>query len=341
MDPAQQLRDIAAKLVADNKGILAADESDKTIQRRFETISLESTPENRQAYRQLLFTTAELEKYISGVIMFDETVRQNDSTGTSFVKLLTDKGIIPGIKVDKGIVDLANFPNEKITQGMDELWDRLKEYKDLGLQFTKWRAVFDANEGRPSHICIESNIDLLARFAAMSQSAGLVPIVEPEILMDGTHTLEETKEATKKVLKSLFNALFEYKLIIEGLLLKVNMIVPGSESTKLTTAEIVAATAEVISECVSVAVPGIVFLSGGLSPQDATINLNEVNKLGLKPWKISFSFGRALQEPVLASWQGKQENVGIAQQQLLKRAQLNSLATQGKYSQDMENGQQQ
>ena len=331
------LDETAKQLVTPGKGILAADESFPTIKKRFEAIGLESTEENRKAYRKLLFTTPGIEEYISGVIMFDETIRQGD--GKPFTEILSEKGILPGIKVDMGKVEMANFPGEMVTEGLDGLRKRLKEYVELGAKFTKWRAVIKIGEDIPSLICIHSNAENLARFAALSQEAGLVPIVEPEVLMDGDHDIERCREITASTVQNVFSFLKDHKIDYTGMLLKPNMVLPGKESLKKASLiDIATATLEVFKSTVDARVPGLVFLSGGQSPEEATQNLNEINKIrDNAPWQLSFSFGRALQRPVLEAWKGKEENVGTAQNEFLKRARLNSLAREGKYEPSFEN----
>ncbi len=331
------LETTASALVAPAKGILAADESLGTIEKRFKPLGIESTEETRRKYRELLFTTPDIEKYISGVILFDETIRTNASDGNNFARLLEDRGIIPGIKVDKGAVELANFSKEKITEGLDGLRDRLLEYKSFGAKFTKWRTVIIIGENIPTDTCISSNAELLARYAALAQEADLVPIVEPEVLMDGVHDLETCRKVTYKTLKSVFMKLYEHKVFLGGMLLKPNMIVPGKENGEPLDAKAVAdATIAVFKEVVPSEVPGIVFLSGGLSSKDATQFLNEVNKNDNLPWQLSFSFGRALQEDALKIWEGKDENVKKAQEGFLHRAKMNSLARSGKWMPEIE-----
>jgi len=331
------LNEIAKKLVAPGKGVLAADESFPTIKKRFDSIGVESTEENRKLYRKLLFTTPGIEEYISGVIMFDETIRQSD--GKPFTEILNEKGIIPGIKVDMGKAEMANFPGEMITRGLDDLRQRLKEYVELGAKFTKWRAVIKIGKNMPSLTCIHSNAENLARFAALSQEAGLVSIVEPEVLMDGDHDIERCREITASTIQNVFSFLKDHKVDYTGMLLKPNMILPGKESSKKTSlSEIATSTLEIFKSTTDSRVPGLVFLSGGQSPEEATQNLNEINKIrGDAPWQLSFSFGRALQRSVLEAWKGKDENIGIAQKEFLKRARLNSLAREGKYEPSFEN----
>ena len=333
----QELNSIAKMLVAEGKGILAADESAGTIKKRFDAISVESTPENHRIYRQLLFTTPEIEKYISGVILFDETIRQTMQDKPA-AKLLEERGIIPGIKVDLGTKDMSNFPNEKVTEGLDGLRERLVEYKSLGARFTKWRAVIKISDVIPTDSCIYSNAENLGRFAALSQEAGLVPIVEPEVLMDGEHTIERSAEVVKRTLKEVFISLARHNVLIEGILLKPSWVHPGFDySEKPTDEDIAKYTLKVYKEILPDNLPGVVFLSGGDSPTDSTSHLNALNKLDNVPWQLSFSFGRALQDPVLKTWIGKNENIKNAQEAFLKRARLNSLARGGNYSPEMEN----
>lgn len=333
----QVLEEIAQKLVAPKKGILAADESTGSIKKRFDTIGVESTPETHRIYRQLLFTTPGIEEFISGVIMFDETLRQKTDDDKSFFTLLTEKGIIPGIKVDKGTIDMENFPGEKITEGMDGLRERLTEYKTLGAKFTKWRAVITIGDGLPTDTCIEANAELLARYAALAQESDLVPIVEPEVLMDGMHDFERSEHVTYQVLKVVFNKLSEHGIYFPGMLLKPNWVHPGKESGQtVTDEEIAKATIRVLKETVPADVPGVVFLSGGDAPGESTSHLDVMNEIDTTPWQLSFSFGRALQEPVLKDWQGKSENVKLAQDEFYRRAKLNSLARTGEYRKEME-----
>lgn len=331
------LKNTAKKLVGEGKGILAADESDKTIAKRFATIGVESTPENHRIYRQLLFKTPEIEKFLSGVILFDETIKQKTDEGTLFATYLASRGIIPGIKVDKGTVDLANFPGEKITQGLDGIRERLIEYRKIGAKFTKWRAVITIGEGIPTDTCINSNAELLSLFAAFSQELDLVPIVEPEVLMDGTHSIEKSEEITKKTLRVVFTKLYEYKIYFPGMLLKPNWVHPGKESGVVADdKEVAEATLRVLKDTVPKDVPGVVFLSGGDSPEESTSHLNAMNQIGGVFWELSFSFGRALQEPVLKAWQGRSENIELAQKEFYKRLELNSLARRGEYRKEME-----
>ncbi|MFC1583560.1 class I fructose-bisphosphate aldolase [Candidatus Neomarinimicrobiota bacterium] len=333
-----ELATIAQAMVAEGKGILAADESTGTIAKRFDSINVESTEENRRAYRGLLFTTEDAEKFISGVIMYDETLRQSTKDGTPFPKLLAGKGIVPGIKPDKGAKPMAGFPGEKVTEGLDGLREQLQEYYDLGARFGKWRAVITIGDGIPSKACLKANAHALARYAALCQEIGLVPIVEPEVLMDGGHTLERCEEVTEAALRTLYKALYEQRVVLEGSILKPNMVISGKACPKQARAdEIAAATVRCFKRAVPAAVPGIVFLSGGQSPVEATVNLNAMNAMfDNLPWELSFSYGRALQEPVLKAWQGKEENVPAAKKAHYHRAAMNGAARYGKYSQDME-----
>ena len=334
-----ELRSIAKAMVAPGKGILAADESTSTIKKRFDAIKVESTEENRRAYRELLFTTKGAEKHVSGVILYDETIRQKAADGTPFPKLLTSKGVLPGIKVDTGAKDLPGFPGEKITEGLDGLGERLSEYHGLGARFAKWRAVIDIDtqKGVPTGYCLEANADALARYAALCQAHGIVPIVEPEVLMDGAHTLETCYEVTCRTLQIVFAQLYRARIELEGMILKPNMVIAGKKCAKQATcAEIAAATVRCFRQHVPAAVPGIVFLSGGQSEPEASANLSAMNALGKFPWELSFSYGRALQQSTLEAWRGKQENLAAAQRTYLHRCQLNGAARSGNYKAAME-----
>ena len=333
----QQLNDTAAAIVAEGKGILAADESDGTIKKRFDSIGVESTEENRRAYRDLLFTTEGVEEYIGGVILFDETIRQSAADGTPFPKLLESKGVVPGIKVDKGAKPLALAEGETITEGLDGLRARLEEYRGLGARFTKWRGVISIGKGIPSEYCLWTNAHALARYAALSQEAGLVPIVEPEVLMDGDHSIERSFEVTSRTLHAVFTELRDQRVHPEGMLLKPNMVLSGYGNADQASHEQVAEeTLRCFKRHVPAAVPGIVFLSGGQSDEDATANLNAMNALGPHPWQLSFSYGRALQAPALKAWGGKPENVEAAQRAYYHRAKMNSAARTGAYAPEME-----
>ncbi len=333
-----ELESVARAIVAKPKGLLAADESGPTIKKRFDSIKVESTEENRRRYRELLFTTEGIERYISGVILFDETLRQSSSTGIPFTKLLSSRGIIPGIKVDKGAKALALYPGDKITEGLDGLRDRLAEYKQFGARFAKWRAVIEIDEhDLPSAYAIRANAHALARYAALCQEAGLTPIVEPEVLMDGAHDIDRCEMITSRVLQHVFTELDAHRVVFEGMLLKPNMVIAGKKCPNRVDAQQVAeATVRCLSRYVPAAVPGIVFLSGGQSPEDATGHLNAMNAMGSHPWQLSYSYGRALQEPVLETWKGQESNVAAAQQAFFKRCRLNGLAREGTYSRVME-----
>ena len=330
--------DVTAKaLVASGKGILAADESTPTIEKRFKGVGIPFTEENRRAYRELLFTTPGLGGFISGVILFDETLRQKAANGTLFVEVLREHGILPGIKVDKGAKPLAGFAGEKITEGLDGLRARLAEYFQLGARFTKWRAVIAIGPNLPSDTCLTANAQALAQFAALSQEAGLVPIVEPEVLMDGDHPLERCCEVTGTVLKRVFNALFEHRVRLSAMLLKPNMVTSGKDCPQQAdVTQVAVATRRCLLETVPGAVPGIVFLSGGQSEAQATEHLNALNRLGPAPWELSFSFGRALQTQAMNVWRGQPENVAAAQNALHHRAQCNFAARFGRYADRIE-----
>ena len=333
----EKLHETAAAIVADGKGILAADESDGTIKKRFDSIGVESTEDNRRAYRDLLFTTEGVEEYIGGVILFDETIRQDAIDGTRFPKLLESRGIIPGIKVDKGAKPLAHAEGETITEGLDGLRSRLEEYRDLGARFTKWRAVISIGKNIPSEYCIWTNAHALARYAALSQEAGLVPIVEPEVLMDGDHTIERSFEVTSRTLHAVFTELRDQRVAPEGILLKPNMVLSAYDcSQQASHDEVARETIRCFNRHVPAAVPGIVFLSGGQSDENATANLNAMNAIGSHPWQLSFSYGRALQAPALKAWGGKEEHVEAAQRAYYHRAKMNSAARTGIYAPEME-----
>jgi fructose-bisphosphate aldolase class I len=333
-----ELAATARAIVAPGKGILAADESTGTIKKRFDKIGVESTEENRRFYRDLLFTTDGVEEFISGVILFDETIRQTTSDGVPFPKALAGKGMIPGIKVDKGAKPLALAAEvETVTDGLDGLRERFAEYRDLGARFAKWRATYTITDDLPSQYSIDVNADALARYAALAQEAGIVPIVEPEVLMDGTHTIERAGDVTAAVLEAVFRALYEQRCGFEGLLLKPNMVLPGYDSSKqVSDEEIAEASVRCYRSTVPAAVPGIVFLSGGQSDEEASARLNVMNGMGPHPWELSFSYGRALQAAAQQAWKGDAANRDAAQRAFYHRAKMNGLARFGKYSPDME-----
>jgi fructose-bisphosphate aldolase, class I len=331
------LEQTARALVAPGKGILAADESDGTIKKRFDSIGIESTEDSRRAYRDMLFTTEGAADHISGVILYDETIRQSGHDGTPFPKLLKAQGVIPGIKVDKGAKDLANAPGEKVTEGLDGLRERLAEYHQLGARFTKWRAVITIGDGIPSEYCLWTNAHALARYAALSQEAGLVPIVEPEVLMDGDHSIETSFDVTSRTLHAVFTELRDQRVHFEQMLLKPNMVLSGyGASGRAGIQEVAELTVRCFRRHVPAAVPGIVFLSGGQTDEDATAHLNAMNAMGPHPWELSFSYGRALQAPALKAWGGDAANVASGQAAYLHRAKMNGLARSGSYSPEME-----
>jgi fructose-bisphosphate aldolase class I len=333
-----QLARVAKAMVADGKGILAADESSGTIKKRFDAIGVDSTPDTRRDYREFMFrSTDAMKNHISGVILYDETIRQKAKDGTPLVKLIEAAGSIPGIKVDQGAKPLPNHPGETITEGLDGLAGRLKEYYDLGARFAKWRAVIDIAEGIPTEYAIKANAQALARYAALCQEADIVPIVEPEVLMDGAHDLERCYDVTEFVLRTVFDELFEARVFLEGTVLKPNMVVPGQKSSKQASPDQIAeATVRLFKRCVPVAVPGIAFLSGGQSEVEATANLDAINRLRPLPWAITFSYGRALQAAPQKAWSGKPGNVPSAQAAFAHRARMNGLAALGRWSQDQE-----
>ncbi|HLT91623.1 MAG TPA: class I fructose-bisphosphate aldolase [Woeseiaceae bacterium] len=333
-----ELNAVAKAMVGNGKGILAADESAPTIKKRFDTISLESTEENRRAYREMLFTTPGLADYIGGVILFDETIRQSTSDGVPFAQYLNERGMIAGIKVDKGAKPLALYPGELVTEGLDGLRDRFREYRELGAKFAKWRAVINIGDGIPTDFCLQANAHALARYAALSQEANIVPIVEPEVLMDGAHSIQRCEEVTSRTLRLVFEALKAHRVELPGIVLKPNMVISGSEAPERAGPEEVAeATLRVLKAEVPAEVPGIAFLSGGQSPEEATEHLAIMNRMGPLPWELSFSYGRALQAPSLEAWRGRPEQVKAGQDALFKRAKLNSLAHLGQYETAMEN----
>ena len=332
-----ELHETAKALVAAGKGILAADESDGTIKKRFDSIGVESTEDNRRAYRELLFAADGVEEYISGVILFDETIRQSAADGTPFPKLLEDRGIIPGIKVDKGTKPLALATDETITEGLDGLRERLEEYRELGARFTKWRATYSIGDGIPSEYAVWTNAHALARYAALSQEAGLVPIVEPEVLMDGDHSLSEAGSASGRALQAVYTELHDQRVDLYGTLLKPNMVLSGYEASgRAGVDEVAEATLDVLYRHVPAAVPGIVFLSGGQTDEDATAHLNAMNARGPHPWELSFSYGRALQAPALKAWGGDPAKVEDAQKAFYRRAKFNGAARTGSYAPEME-----
>ncbi len=336
----QNLVDVAEALVAPGKGILAADESDGTIKKRFDSIGVESTFENRRDYREGLFRTGGASEFISGVILFDETIRQVGSDGTPLVEVLADQGIIPGIKADRSTKPLEGTEGELITEGLDGLRDRLSEYAELGAKFTKWRAVITIGEGIPTRSCIEANTHTLTRFAALSQEAGLVPIVEPEVLMDGDHDIEACYEATVETLREVYYSLGSYGVALEGTLLKTNMVLSGKDAPNRAGPEQVAEmTVRSLMKTVPPAMPGVVFLSGGQSDHEATVNLDAINRYAEScraPWELSFSYGRGLQAAPLKAWNGEAGNILVAQAAYYHRAKLTSAARRGEYTADME-----
>ena len=332
----QELNAIARSIVADHKGVLAADESTGTIEKRFDSIGVKSTEENRRAYRNLLFTTPGFEEYVGGVILYDETIRQASDDGTPFAELLAEKGVVPGIKVDTGAKDLAGHPGEKVTEGLDGLRARFAEYHELGARFSKWRAVITIGDGIPTDACLHVNAHALARYAALSQEAGIVPIVEPEVLMDADNTIERCHEVTSRTLLVVFEELERQGVALDGMLLKPNMVIAGKQCANQASPEQVAEqTIDCFLRHVPAIVPGIVFLSGGQSEVEATENLNAINRLG-GPWPLSFSYGRALQAPALAAWGGDAANVDAGQAAFLHRSRMNALAVAGDWNAGVE-----
>lgn len=334
----QELNSIANAMVAPRKGILAADESTGTMERRLKSINVPSAEENRRDWRQLLFTTAGFGEYLSGIILYDETIRQSSREGERFVDVLNKAGVLPGIKVDTGAVALAGAPNELVTDGLDGLRRRLDEYREMGAKFTKWRAVITIGDGIPTSYCIDVNAHALARYAALSQEAGLVPIVEPEVLMDGDHSIERCFEVTEATQHRVFQALVDQRVSLEGMLLKPNMVISGaSASNRASATEVAAATVKCFKRTVPAAVPGIIFLSGGQGDEEATVNLDAINRHPDNgPWQWSFSYGRALQASPLSTWSGDSANVPAAQKAFLHRAKLASAAREGQYTPQME-----
>jgi fructose-bisphosphate aldolase, class I len=333
-----ELNKIATAMVAPGRGILAADESSATIKKRFDAIGAESTDNNRRDYREMLFRSTEaMSKYISGVILYDETIRQNAKDGTPLVKVLQKAGALPGIKVDKGLKPLPFCPNEVITEGLDGLRERLVEYRELGAKFAKWRAVIDIGAGIPTSTCINTNAHALARYAALCQDEDIAPIVEPEVLMDGDHDIDRCYVATEWTLKRVFEQLYDQRVALEGMVLKPNMVVAGKKCAKRATVDEVAdKTLRVLKACVPAAVPGIAFLSGGQSDEDATAHLDAMNKASGLPWGLTFSYGRALQAAPQKAWAGKSENVAAAQRAFTHRAMMNSLAALGHWKSELE-----
>ena len=331
------LNSVALAMVANGKGLLAADESSPTIKKRFDSIGAESTEENRRRYREMLFTAQGVAEYIGGVILFDETIRQSTSDGVTFSQYLSDLGMIPGIKVDTGAKALAGFPGETVTEGLDGLRDRLAEYAALGAKFAKWRAVIHIGEGIPSDYALSANAHVLARYAALCQEAGIVPVVEPEVLMDGDHGIERCEEVTAATLDFVFAEQKAHKVALEGIVLKPNMVISGTEaSNRADPQEVAEATLRCLKAHVPGELPGIAFLSGGQTAEEATVHLGLMNQMRDLPWELSFSYGRALQAPALAAWQGDEANFAAGQVALFKRAKLNSLAHLGKYEVAME-----
>lgn len=334
----ERLEDIAQAMVAEGKGILAADESSGTIKKRFDSINVTSTEDSRRDYREMLFRTTEaMENYISGVILYDETIRQTAADGTPLVKLIAEAGAVPGIKVDTGAKPLAGASGETVTEGLDGLRERFAEYHELGARFAKWRAVIKIADGLPSRYCLNANAHALARYAALAQEAGIVPIVEPEVLMDGPHSIERCFEVTEAALNALYDALYEHRIILEGSVLKPNMVISGTEcKTQAGVEEVAERTVTCLKRCVPSAVAGIAFLSGGQSDEDATAHLSAMNAGGGLPWPLSFSYGRALQAAPLKTWGGKAENTAKAQAAFAHRAKMNAHATRGAWSLDLE-----
>jgi len=337
IEHAQELQDTAREIVSEGRGILAADESTGTITKRFEAVGIESTEENRRAYRQLLFTTEGIGEFISGAIMYDETIRQSTDDGTPFPQALADHGTIPGIKVDNGAKPLALSPDEKVTEGLDGLRERFEEYRDLGARFAKWRAVINIGDGMPSDYAIHVNAHALGRYAALAQEAGIVPIVEPEVMMDGDHAIDVAEEATGRTLRAVFRELELQRIHLPGIVLKPNMVLGGYDSPDQPSAEEVAErTLNLFREVVPEDVPGIAFLSGGQSDEQAAANLSAMNQINDVPWELSFSYGRALIGSPLKVWSGEADNVQKAQEAFAHRARCNAAARQGEYSEEME-----
>ena len=332
-----ELEHIAKAMVAQGKGILAADESSGTIKKRFDKIALESTADSRRAYRDMLFTTPGMQDHISGVILYDETLRQSSLAGVPFAKHLTDLGVVPGIKVDMGAKPLPGFPGDTVTEGLDGLRERLAEYHALGARFAKWRGVIDIGEDYPSDFALEANAHALARYAALCQEAGIVPIVEPEVLMDGDHSIETCEQVTSAALLAVFALVAAQHVHLEGMILKPNMVISGKKNANRASPHAVAeATVRTLKRHVPSAVPGIAFLSGGQSPAEAALHLSLINQVGSLPWQVTFSYGRALQDAALLAWAGQSANVGAGQREFGKWARLNGLARSGRYTAGME-----
>lgn len=333
----EQLEEIALAMVAEGKGIIAIDESNSTIKKRFDAVGIECTEETRRAYREMLLTTPNLSDHISGAILFDETIRQSTRSGVPFTKVMLDNGILPGIKVDKGPQPLAGYPGEVVTEGLDGLRDRLNEYARLGAKFAKWRAVISIGDDMPSSTCIDANCHALARYAALCQEAGIVPMVEPEVLMDGSHDIDTCFDVTEATLRSLFATLYEHNVWLEGTILKASMVLPGKDcADKASVEDVAMATVRCLRATVPATLPGIVFLSGGQSDLDATQHLNEMNQMGPHPWPLSFSYGRAMQSAALKLWaQDMNANFGAAQKIVAMRARENGMAALGRWSPDL------
>ena len=333
-----ELNKVAVAMTAPGRGILAADESSGTIKKRFDAIGVESTADSRRDYRELLFrSTDAMKSHISGVILYDETIRQNAKDGTPLVKVIERAGALPGINVDKGTKPLPFCPGEVVTEGLDGLRERLAEYRGLGAKFAKWRAVIDIGAGIPTWACVKANAHALARYAALCQEEQIVPIVEPEVLMDGGHDIDTCYGITEWVLRTVYNELYEARVPLEGTVLKPNMVIPGKKSAKRASVEEVAAkTVQVLRACVPASVPGIAFLSGGQSDEDATAHLDAINRIGNLPWSVTFSYGRALQAAPQKTWSGKAENVAAAQRAFAHRARMNGLAAKGEWTAELE-----
>jgi len=337
MNAQQTLQATIDELVQKGKGILAADESNPTMAKRFKAIGVPSTEKTRRSYRSLILTTAGLGDHVSGIILFEETLGQLADDGTPLPELAARQGIVPGIKVDKGKGPLANAPGDEITRGLDGLEERLEKYRDQGARFAKWRGVYHISASTPGRLAIETNAEVLARYAAICQMQGLVPIVEPEVLIDGDHSIARCAQITESVLHAVFHALYRHRVVLEHMLLKPSMVIPGKDhAKKAEAAQVAEATIRVFRRTVPAAVPSINFLSGGQTPEEATANLNALNCLAPQPWELSFSYGRALQEPALQAWKGEASNAGRVQAALLRRAKLNGAAREGRYRPEME-----